>query len=144
MKRTFAKRGLMSLVAGFFLFGVLMLTASRAEAQTAGTPYTWMGSDEARQELEVAVVDLYNQLALLQPGTPNYNTKLAHAYYYRVIRQQITQGTAVIIAVDSALEIVSGGSDGIKPYDTSVFDDVTIDAALKQQMKNNAVNLLTL
>lgn len=134
----------MSLVAGFFLFGVLMLTAGRAEAQTVGTPYNWMGSDQARQELEQEVVNLYNQLAALQQGTPNYNNTLAHAYYYRMIRREITQGVAVIIAVDNALEVISGDPDGdFQTADSSAFSDITVDAALKQQLKNDAIVLLT-
>lgn len=145
MKRTFAKRGFMSLVAGFFLFGVLMLTTVRAQAQSGATPHNWIGSDQATLKLEQEVTSLYTQLSALQPGTPNYNNKLAHALYYRVIRREVKQGTFVMSAVDTALEFVSNPGGSFASADGSgLFDDITVDAALKQQMKNNAINLLTL
>lgn len=144
MKRTFAKRGLMSLVAGFFLFGVLLLTAGRAEAQTVGTQYEWKGVDEARQALEQEVINLANQLSTMQPGTTNYNNKLAHALYYRVIRQQINQGSPVVSAVDSALDVVSGNSNASQAGEPNRFSDITVDNALRQQLKSDAIDLLTL
>lgn len=145
MKRTFVKRGLMSLVAGFFLFGVLMLTAVSAQAQSGATPYTWKGSDQAVLDLEQEVASLYNQLSSLQPGSANYNNKLAHALYYRVIRREVNQGSYVSVAVNTALDIVTNNAGTFSPADGSdMFNDITVDAALRQQMKNNAINLLTL
>ena len=145
MKRTFAKQGLMSFVAGLFLFGVLLFTAGRAEAQTVTTQYDWMGTDQARVELEQEVTNLYNQLASLQPGTSSYNNKLAHAYYYRMIRRQISQGSSVVTAVDNALEVISGNTNGASQAgDSSSFSDISVDSSLKQQLKNDAIDLLTL
>lgn len=134
----------MSLVAGFFLFGVLLLTAGRAEAQTVGTPYEWKGVDDARQALEQEVINLANQLSTMQPGTTNYNNKLAHALYYRVIRQQINQGSPVVSAVDSALDVVSGNSNASQAGEPNRFSDITVDNALRQQLKSDAIDLLTL
>ncbi|GAB4500059.1 MAG: hypothetical protein OHK0019_37980 [Saprospiraceae bacterium] len=135
----------MSLVAGFFLFGILLLAAGRVEAQTVSTQYEWKGVDEARQSLESAVIGLYDELSALQPGTVNYNNKLSHAVYYRLIRQQINQGNPVVLAVDNALEVVSNSASGSsQATEQGVLSDITVDAALKQQLKNDAIDLLTL
>ena len=76
MKRTFAKQGLLSLVAGFFLFGFLLLSANRAEAQAS-----WMQPDQAKQVLLSEVNTITGDLQALTTGTPDYKDKLAHVIY---------------------------------------------------------------
>lgn len=136
----------MSLVAGFFLFGMLMLTASRAEAQTLGGQYNWKGVDQARVDLESEVGNLYNNvLPGLTQGTQNYNNKLAEAYYFRMIHRQIGQGISVPFAVDSALEAISGNTNSASQAgEPNAFSDITVDPLLKQTLKNKAVDLLTI
>ena len=143
MKRTFAKRSLMSLVAGFFLFGFLFLTAGRAEAQTIGGEYNWMESDQAQLSLVTTVNGLYTDLAGLQPGTPGHNNKLAHAVYYRMIHRKIGEGMFVGQATKDALEIFNG-TNGKGTIGSSLdLSGVSVDAALKQQLYNDALGLLT-
>lgn len=143
MKRTFAKRSLMSLVAGFFLFGFLLLTAGRAEAQTLGGEHNWMTSDQAQLELVAKVTTLYTDLAGLQPGTPGHNNKLAHAFYYRMIHRKIGEGVFVGIAAKDALDIFSGTNGGGTLASQLDLSGVSVDAALKQELYNDAIDLLT-
>jgi hypothetical protein len=143
MKRTFAKRSLMSLVAGFFLFGFMLLTAGRAEAQTLGAEHNWIEADQAQLELVAKVTSLYNEIALLTPGTPGHNNKLAHALYYRMIHRKIGDGVYVGIATKDALEIFSGTNGGGTLATTLDLSGVSVDNALKQELYNDAVDLLT-
>ncbi|HRI60185.1 MAG TPA: hypothetical protein PK228_10695 [Saprospiraceae bacterium] len=144
MKRTFAKRSLMSLVAGFFLFGFLLLTAGRAQAQTLGGEHNWFGIDEAQLTLVSTVATLHTDLAGLQPGTPGHNNKLAHVFYYKEIYRNLTAGVYISVAVKEALEIFSGTQGtGTLANGSDVSSAVSVDAALKQQLYNDAVSLLT-
>lgn len=109
MKGTFAKRGLMSLVAGFFLFGFLLLSAGRAEAQTTN----WVGVDEAKVRLEQAVK---NQNVVLTANPQDMNA-LIHAYYYKEIYALINDGTSVPEAVVNGLGSISARLDPNFPID---------------------------
>ena len=143
MKRTFAKRSLMSLVAGFFLFGFMLLSAGRVEAQTIGGEHNWIESDQAQLSLVSTVNNLYDEMANLTPGTPAHNNKLAHAVYYRVINRKIGEGMFVGLAAKDALEIFNG-KDGQGAIGSQLdLSGVSVDAALKQQLFNDAVSLLT-
>ena len=144
MKRTFAKRSLMSLVAGFFLFGFLLLSAGRAEAQTLGAEHNWMGVDQAQQTLVATATTLYNELNTMQPGTQAHNNKLAHAMYYRLIHRKLGEGTYVGIATKEALELFSGKNDQGSLGTSIDVSGVAVDASLKQQLYNDAIDLLTL
>lgn len=147
MKRTFAQRSLMSLVAGFFLFGMLLLSANRASAQsTMGDPNTWKTSDAAQLVLEQEIVNLYNNvLPNLTPGSTAHNSKLAKAYYYRMMRRQITQGMEVAVSVNNALDVISGNKASSSSANGDLdFSDITIDAGLRAQLKAEAIDDLTL
>ena len=109
MKGTFAKRGLMSLVAGFFLFGFLLLSAGRAEAQTTN----WVGVDEAKVRLEQAVK---NQNVVLTANPQDMNA-LIHAYYYKEIYALINDGISVPEAVVNGLGSISARLDPNFPID---------------------------
>ena len=109
MKGTFAKRGLMSLVAGFFLFGFLLLSAGRAEAQTTN----WVGVDEAKVRLEQAVKNQHNVLA----SNPQDMNALVHAYYYKEIYVLINDGVSVQDAVINGLGSISARVDPNLPID---------------------------
>lgn len=137
MKRTFANRSLMSLLAGFFLFGFLLLSGNRAEAQT----YNWMQSNEAKQVLLTEVNNVYGNLQQMTPGTQAYNDALAHAIYYRMIYRKIDQGDTVEQSAIQALNVFST-TPGVG---TGAFvADITVTKALKQTLYNDAVGLLTL
>ena len=109
MKGTFAKRGLMSLVAGFFLFGFLLLSAGRVEAQTTN----WVGVDEAKVRLEQAVK---NQNVVLTANPQDMNA-LIHAYYYKEIYALINDGISVPEAVVNGLGSISARLDPNFPID---------------------------
>lgn len=100
MKRMFAKQSLMSLVAGFFLFG-LMLTANRSEAQGV-----WKQPADAQQALATAIkTQLYPTMAANPPGSAQYIDAAMHAYYYKAIHARIDEGMTVADAVTKSLNI---------------------------------------
>lgn len=97
MKRTFAKRSFMTLVAGFFLLGFMLLTAVRAEAQT------WVAPDEAKTRLVNEVNAQHSIMSSTQPGTNDYANALVRAYYYKAIFALVNDGTSVSQAVTDGL-----------------------------------------
>lgn len=131
MKRTFAKQGLMSLLAGFFLFGFMLLTATRAEAQAQ-----WKPAPEAMGTLLNEVTTLNGQ-----PQTPDV---LIHAYYYKAIYRRIEGGMTVEQSVTDALNIfpeslpLQQGFSGV--YEVQ---DVAVSKPQKQVLQNEATALLT-
>ena len=138
MKRTFAKQGLLSLVAGFFLFGFLLLSANRAEAQAS-----WMQPDQAKQVLLSEVNTITGDLQALTPGMPDYKDKLAHVIYYRTIYNNIQGGLTVENSTTEALTVFSGNTN---PRATQIMVDagLTVSKAAGQLLYNQAVGLLTL
>lgn len=107
MKRTFAKQGLMSLLAGFFLFGCLMLTAGNVAAQQLN----WYQSDQAKQILVDEVTDLHNAI----PGLTGIALENAYIQvsYYKAIFTRIDGGMSTSEAALDALTIFEGaGAQG--------------------------------
>lgn len=135
MKRTFAKRSFMTLVAGFFLFGFMLLTAARAEAQT------WVTPDEAKTRLVAEVNDQHNILSSTQPGTSDYSNALVRAYYYKAIYALVSDGTSVAQSVTDGLGRmkVKTENDPNLPVIDSSNPGVDASAALLQE----ATDLLT-
>ena len=130
MKRTFANQSLMSLVAGFFLFGILMLTANRSEAQT-----NWKQPADAQLAIKTALGNLRNDVAANPPGSAAYNDAMIHAYYYKAIYVHVDEGMTVADAVKSSLEIFPiGGNQSFNvvamPNGINVPVDKTKRAAL--------------
>jgi len=119
MKKTFANRSL-SLLAGFFLFGILLLTASRAEAQT----YNWKTPLDAQQSLLQAMTVQRTNMASL-PAGPALDNATAHFYYYQSISEKLNEGMFVEKASQVSLEIFrdpsSKGTDNFGPVDLGVY-----------------------
>ncbi len=131
MKRTFAKRGMMPLLVGFFLFGVLMLTAGKASAQT----YNWM---QPAQAVPVLLTEAENQKVVVNantPGTPAYENAMVHVLFYHGIINEIDGGNGVGGAVQAAFDKLTTGS--------SVYS-VSLSKSAKQALFNDAVGKLTL
>ncbi len=140
MKRTFAKQGLMSLVAGLFLLGFMLFTGNRAEAQT----YNWMQSDQAQQVLVATVQTLQTNLQGMTPGTQTYNDALIRAYYYKAIYRNIDGGASVEQSVSAALSIFSPAPDAPSIKTNEVVTDVPVGKPVQQVLLNEATGLLTL
>lgn len=87
----------MTLVAGFFLLGFMLLTAVRAEAQT------WVAPDEAKTRLVNEVNAQHSIMSSTQPGTNDYANALVRAYYYKAIFALVNDGTSVSQAVTDGL-----------------------------------------
>ena len=127
MKRTFAKRGFMSLVAGFFLIGMLLLSA-QATAQSTN----WVNSDEAKVRLEQAVKDQHQILA----SQPTNNDAMLHATYYKAIYRLIADGSSVEAAVTEAMGSVLTSVDPAVPASSTM-------SGAGQGLLNDATALLT-
>lgn len=104
MKRTFAKRGFMSFVAGFFLFGFMLLSSVRVEAQS-----NWVTSDEAKSRLEQAIKDQHVVIGASLPGQPAYEDAMVVAVYYKAIYGLIVDGISVEQAVSQGFSVVATG-----------------------------------
>ena len=104
MKRTFAKRGFMSLVAGFFLVGFMLLSAARAEAQV-----NWVSSAEAKVRLEQEIKDQHIVIGASQPGQPAYENAMVIAIYYKAIYGLIVDGISVEQAVNQGFSVLATG-----------------------------------
>ena len=140
MKRTCAKQGMMTLVAGFFLLGFMLFTGNRAEAQS----YNWMQSDQAQQVLVTKVTDLQSSLQGMTPGTQNYNEALIRAYYYKAIYRDIAGGASVEQSVSSGLKIFSPAPNAPSIKTNEVVTDVAVDKPKQQVLLSEATGLLTL
>ena len=127
MKRTFAKRGFMSLVAGFFLLGMLLLSA-----QVTAQSSNWVNSDEAKVRLEQAVKDQHQILA----SQPTNNDAMLHATYYKAIYRLIADGSSVEVAVTEAMGSVLTSVDPAVPASSTM-------SGAGQGLLNDATALLT-
>lgn len=97
----------MSLVSGFLLFGFMLLTAVRAEAQSAN----WVTPDEAKTRLFTKVSQQHDIISSNQVGTPDYNDAMMRATYYKEVYRIINDGVTVSEAVQSGLSAVTTGTD---------------------------------
>ena len=141
MKRTFAKQSLMSLVAGFFLFGML-LTANRSEAQT-----NWMQPAEAQQVLISQLNNLRNDIANNPPGSGAHTNALIHAYYYKGIFVRLDEGMTTEASVMDALTIfpetlTSPNSKGFSRANAAPDVPFALGKAAKGNLYNEAEALL--
>lgn len=134
MKRTFAKQRLMTFLASFFLFGVLLLTANRAVAQGSN----WMQSDQAKTVLINEVSTIGATLSGLTGQA--LNDAKSHLYYYKEIYARIDSGMSTEEAALSGLSIFNTGASSFRTNDTT--SDVTVTKAFKSQLYNDASNLL--
>ena len=143
MKKTLAKQSLLSLVAGFFLFGLMLLSANRAGAQDIN--HNWMQSDNAQQVLKAEVGNLSSNLGLLQPGSPAYNDVLSHIYLYKeVYRDLVNNGTDVRQAVENGVGYMhsfdpSGNTSVVAPQPA----EITVNATLLTTLQADITDLLT-
>ena len=141
MKKVIAKQGLMSLLAGFFLFSFLMLTASRAAAQDAN----WMQTDQAKQVLATAVNDLHTAIPNLQ-GTQKEDA-YRHVSYYKAIFAKVDEGVPTHEAAVSALSIFDAvGASGAVFARSEPPSEVTgpVTKAMLDALYKDAEDLLTL
>jgi hypothetical protein len=140
MKRTFANQSLMSLVAGFFLFGILMLTANRSEAQT-----NWMQPAQAQQAIKTEMGNLRNIVAANPPASASYNDAMIHAYYYKAIYARLEEGMTVPDAVNSSLSIFPMGGNN-QSFDVVAMPSgitVPVDKAKRAGLLLDATALLS-
>lgn len=109
MNRTFAKRGLQSIVAMFLLVGAMLFTASQATAQKVKTTSSSAQISNLANSTD-AVAILMNQienaahpqLKNAQPGTQQFEEWTARAYYWKRMIAMIGEGTTVSAALSDA------------------------------------------
>ena len=133
MKLSTTKHGWKALLAGFFLFGLMALTATSAGAQDI---YNWKQSDTAKDLLVNEVRNLQGQIPGLS-GNPLNDAK-AKEYYYKEIIHRLGAGAAVGDAVANSLSIYNTPN----PQLADKFTDVTVDASLRTVLLADATNLL--
>ena len=136
MKRTHAKQSFTALLAGFFLFGLMLFGSTDAAAQVNNINYKWKQSDEAKSALITETQTITASLPNLSGAA--LNAAKAHVYYYRSIVNQIITGTEVGQAAISSLTIFDAGHS----VDNTTYQDVSVDQTLKNQLFQDAVNLL--
>lgn len=140
MKRMFAKQKLMTFVAVFFLFG-LMLTANRSEAQA-----NWMPPAEAQQILLTELGNLDVTMSNNQPGTTEHTDALLHTFYYKEIFVQLEGGKSTEQAAKEAVQIFTDSflvGQNLKPAD-SMMDNATLGTKqLLSDLLEDAQALLT-
>ena len=124
----------------FILFGALMMTASRADAQgldqTIGQSQNlnWVSEAEAMATLDAQLIMLANQLPNLPQGSQAYKDVLNHLTYYKLIYSDIETGMSTRLATNGNIYNVSN-SNGIKDASASPID--------LGQLYSDAVGLLT-
>ena len=99
MKVTTAKHGLRSIVTALFLFGALLFSASRANAQT----YNWMTESQALVALDNSLNLLVLDQSNYTPGSTPWTNIENHIHYYKIVYNSINDGSSVPNAVDNGL-----------------------------------------
>lgn len=144
MKKSMANQGLRWLVAAFVLVGVWMFSATETKAQTQSTDIVlmnqsqnlnWLTETEAMGVLENLVATLANTLSTLTPGTPAYNDALNHLTYYKLIYNDIENGSSTMLATNTNLFNVTS-ENGITRDDTAASVNLN-------QLYQDALALLT-
>ncbi|MCC6460171.1 MAG: hypothetical protein IT260_06855 [Saprospiraceae bacterium] len=134
MKRTFAKQGLMPFMAGLFLFGVMLLTTGSVTAQSLN----WKQSDAAKVVLLTAIDGF--KADLNQPAGPVLNNAKAHVYYYKTIYSKIDSGLTTEEAVNAGFDFLTSSQTALNGPSNL---DVTVDKAMRDLLRDDAVSLLT-
>jgi hypothetical protein len=141
MKKAMANHLLRFFAGMFILFGTLMMTASRADAQgldqTIGQSQNlnWVSEAEAMVTLDAQLITLANQLANLPQGSQAYKDVLNHLTYYKLIYSDIETGaTTTMLATNGNIYNVSS-ANGIK--------DASATPINLGQLYSDAVGLLT-
>jgi hypothetical protein len=138
MKGTFAKLIQRSLVAMLLVFGALVCSTSRAEAQQVGNiHYNWVTSNEAIATLENAVNALVANQTNYPQGSPAWVVLANQIEYYKSIMVAIEGGAEVPVAVFTTL------ITGYNPNPGMDAAAITITPAEMDQLRATALDLLT-
>lgn len=134
MKNAIAKGGLRALGMGLFLFGVMLLTTGSVTAQTLN----WKTSDAAKISLLTAIDGF--KADLNQPAGPVLNNAKAHVYYYKTIYSKIDGGMTTEEAVNTGFDFLTSSQTALNGPSNL---DVTVDKAMRDVLRDDAVVLLT-
>ncbi|MCC6463377.1 MAG: hypothetical protein IT260_23100 [Saprospiraceae bacterium] len=134
MKNAIAKGGLRVFGMSLFLFGVMLLTTGSVTAQTLN----WKQSDEAKAALLTAIDGF--KADLNQPAGPVLNNAKAHVYYYKTIYSKIDSGLTTEEAVNSGFDFLTSSQTALNGPSNL---DVTVDKAMRDLLRDDAVILLT-
>ena len=137
MNRTFAKRGLQSIVAMFLLVGAMVFTSRQATAQSVKTTSSsaqlsnLVNADAAVAILKYQIENAaHPQLAISQPGTQAYDEWSARAYYWKQMIAKISDGASVSVALGDALretQLVFHHDQYISPFINRAFLNTVYD-----------------
>lgn len=134
MKNAIAKGGLRVFGMSLFLFGVMLLTTGSVTAQTLN----WKQSDQAKAALLTAIDGF--KADLNQPAGPVLNNAKAHVYYYKTIYSKIDSGLTTEEAVNTGLDFLTSSQTALNGPSNL---DVTVDKAMRDLLRDDAVILLT-
>lgn len=137
MKRTFANLVQKSLVAALLVFGALLFSTSRAEAQASGAvawPNNFVDSGEALLRIKNAVLSLNNDPQVNNVGTDSY----IRVHYFKGVYRRIEGGEPVPNAVEQALPTTKFGSDV-----ANAIPGVTVSQGQSDALRNYLFGLLT-
>jgi len=102
MKRTFANLVQKSLVAALLVFGALLFSTSRAEAQSSGAetwPANWVDNGEAMNRIKDDVINLHADPNVEVVGSVNY----IKVRYYKFVYTRLEAGEPVYSAITGPL-----------------------------------------
>ncbi|MBL7776338.1 MAG: hypothetical protein JNK89_10080 [Saprospiraceae bacterium] len=141
MKKAMAKHLLRLSAAVFILFGAMLVTSTRADAQGLdvtigqGQNLNWVSSAEAMSLLDAQLISMGNDLKNFTPGTAPYNNLLNYITYYKLIYTGIEDGTTVQQSATTNISVV-------RTYNSNKEGQALSDATLLQ-LWNSATGLLT-
>jgi hypothetical protein len=102
MKRTFANLVQKSLVAALLVFGALLFSTSRAEAQSSGAetwPTNWVDNGEAMNRIFIDVMNLHADPTVEITGSVSY----IKVHYYKFVYNRLNAGEPVYSAITNPL-----------------------------------------
>ncbi len=141
MRKAIAKHGLRIFTACLLLLGTLLLSSTRAEAQSQVGNYNWKQVDQAKSALVDAMHPVKATLDQL-PSGPVRDEVAARLFYYVAIYESLNAGNAVDHAVITSLDQVPvanvGGSFTVAPDQPAA-----VSPAFRQVLFNDAVGILT-
>lgn len=134
MKKTFANLVQKSLVAALLVFGALLFSTSRAEAQggAKNLGVNWVDAGEAMLRLQTDVENLHNDPQVNSVGSDSY----IRVRYYKAVYRRIGSGEPIVYAVVTALGVTPSSSDLVNQND---IPGVT----LTQAQANNLLTTIT-
>jgi hypothetical protein len=141
MRKAIAKHGLRIFTACLLLLGTLLLSSTRAEAQSQVGNYNWKQVDQAKPALVDAMIPVKAALEQM-PAGQSRDEASARLFYYVAIYESLEAGNTVEYSVIGSLDVLKDVNAGGTP---TVTTDTTpaVTPAFRKVLFNDAVVILT-